>query len=323
MAKNPDAQFEVHSDIEVLDLPQTIRGTRQLILDVGADVLHVNQPHLPTIAAGRVAKKHPMVVTMHTPALKTSLSVRGRALRLVAFPAVDKWIVLSQSNRELLASRVSPRKISVVQPGLPQDRFRVFDDADVRSRIGIPPSSWVIGTVGRLSQQKRHDVLIEAFRLASQAIQDSTLVIVGEGELESETRALADRLAPGRVIFTGQLTDVPRVLRCFDTFVLSSDFEGLPFALLEAMATERAIVSTGVQGAREAIRDEQDGLVVPRRNPERLAEAIVRIAHDRTLAAALAASARRRFLEQFTADRMVDRTVSLYGQFLSLPTDSR
>jgi glycosyltransferase involved in cell wall biosynthesis len=283
-------------------------------------MLHVNQVFLPALAVARLGRIHPVAVTAHTPALESRLSRRGRVLQTIARSGVDRWVVLSQRNRELLAASrgLAPQAISVVFPGLPEERFSELPGAPAaRQSIALESKLISIGTVGRLSQQKRHDVLIEAVALASRQVPDLKLVIVGEGELEAATRRLAEERIPGQVKFTGHRSDAIELLPAFDIFAMSSDFEGLPFALLEAMAAGRAIVTTDVQGAGEAVRDEREGLVVPRRDPEALACAIVSLARDRELASRLGAAARERFLAEFTADQMIDRTEAIYLELLA------
>jgi glycosyltransferase involved in cell wall biosynthesis len=254
------------------------------------------------------------------------LSIRGRTLRAFARPGVDRWIVLSESNRELLArSRTTgDDAISVVHPGLPVDRFHELPNRAVAAEgLGIDPRSLIVGTIGRLSAQKRHDVLIDAAERAATQVAALKLVIVGDGELSGVTRRLAEGDLPGQVVFTGQRADAIQLLPAFDVFAMSSDFEGLPFALLEAMGSGRAIVTTDVQGAGEAVRHEREGLLVPRRDPEALAAAIVRLARDRNLADQLAQAARERFLAEFTADVMVERTEALYLELLAARKDQR
>jgi glycosyltransferase involved in cell wall biosynthesis len=282
-------------------------------------LLHVNQVFLPVLGLARLMRTHPTVATAHTPALATRLSVRGRVLQSFARRGVDHWIVLSERNRQLMArSRGIPIGIiSVVSPGLHEEHFRALPSADeARALMDIGLASPLVGTVGRLSEQKRHDVLIEAVAIASREVTDLKLVIIGDGELSGVTRNRAQQRIPGRVTFMGHRRDAIRLLPAFDIFALSSDFEGLPFALLEAMATSRAIVTTDVQGAGEAIRDRREGLLVARRDPKALADAIVTLVRNKEFAERLGRAARERFIGEFTADLMLDRTEALYLRLL-------
>jgi glycosyltransferase involved in cell wall biosynthesis len=212
---------------------------------------------------------------------------------------------------------VAAERVRVVLPGLPKTRFDHHSTGEqARRALGIREGAIVVGTIGRLSRQKRHDVLVHAFSRVKAIIPDAFLAIIGGGELEMETKDLLDGLPTGSCVITGHRADAPDLLPAFDVFAMSSDFEGLPFALLEAMATGRAIVTTDVQGAGEAVRHEREGLLVPRRDPEALATAIVRLARDRALAKKLGEAARQRFLHDFTADQMVERTEALYLEIL-------
>ena len=283
------------------------------------DLVHVNQVVLPSIAAGTLMRDCALVVTAHNPALQHRYSLKGRALAALLTNRPDAWIVLSDRNRSLLIDEhVRPRAIHVVPPGLPPARFDAPLSADdARASLGLPAGVFVVGTVGRLAQQKRHDVLIKAVSTLTTKIPELHLVIVGDGELREQTERLASRLIPDNVTFAGQRSDVPRLLVAFDILAMSSDFEGLPFAILEAMAAGRTIVTTDVQGAGEAVRNEREGLLVPRRDPDALATAIGRLATVPALAAKLAGAARVRFLQEFTADLMVERTEKLYLQVVA------
>ena len=283
------------------------------------DIIHVNQVVLPSIAAGALTHHSALVVTAHNPALRHHYSLKGRLLASMVKSQPDAWIVLSERNRSLLASqRVGPRSIHVVPPGLPPARFDAPLAPDAaRKALGVPAEAFIVGTVGRLARQKRHDILIRALSTLVNTIPGLHLTILGDGELRKVTEQLASELMPGRVTLAGHRTDVPRLLRAFDIFALSSDFEGLPFALLEAMAAGRAIVTTDVQGAGEAIRNEREGLLVPPGEPRALAAAISRLATDSTLAHQLGDAARRRFSQEYTTDLMVARTEALYGTLLA------
>jgi glycosyltransferase involved in cell wall biosynthesis len=291
---------------------------RSLLRHVGADIVHVNDVFLPGIAASTHRGSGPTVVTCHTPALQVRYSRRGRALRRWSVPRVDAWIALTGRNAALLAEQhpIATSRIRVIRPGLPASRFRFPHPVDARRSLGLPDDAFVVGTAGRIAHQKRHDLLIRAAALASDQVPSLRVVVLGDGELRSEMEALAEATVPGRVLFAGHRNDVPALLPAFDVFCLPSDFEGLPFALLEAMATGRPIVVTDVQGSGEAIADGVHGLVVPPGAPEPVAGAIVRLASDPELAENLGRHAKARFFAEFTAGPMIDRTIDLYVELL-------
>lgn len=227
---------------------------------------------------------------------------------------VDKWIVLSSRNASLHAGLVpcAIGHVCVIRPGLPKGRFPAKRASAGRRSLGLPEDAFVVGTVGRLATQKRHDLLVQAAAIALGSVPNLYLVIVGDGELREVTSEWARRDLPDRTILTGHRSDIPDLMDLFDVFCLSSDYEGLPFALLEAMACGRAVLSTDVQGSGEAVEDEVSGLLVPPGNPGTLAASIVRLAGDPVLRRELGENARIRFETEFNADLMVDRTIALY-----------
>lgn len=286
-------------------------------------IVHINHFFLPGVAAAIGARSGPTIVTVHTPALQVNYSFKGRSLARWVTPKVSAWIALSERNANLLVHAMPATKdhIRVVSPGLPPERFESVEPAGARraarARLGLTDDAFVIGTVGRMARQKRHDVLIRAAAIALTRIRNLQVVVIGEGELRPHIEAAANAQLPGRVMLAGNRDDVPELLPAFDVFCLTSDFEGLPFALLEAMAMGLPIVATNVQGAGEAVNDGAEGLLVPAGNAVLISEAIVRLAEDRGLAGRLGQTARRRFLKDFTADTMVHRTIGVYEDLIN------
>src|SRR5690606_32738410 len=187
-----------------------------------------------------------------------------------------------------------------------------------RDRLGLDPDAPVVGTVGNFTPKKDQATLLRAVAaLAGDAAP--TLVLVGLGPLEGELRALAGELGiERRVVFAGSRDDVFELLPGFDAFVLSSRFEGLPIALLEAMATGVAPVATPVGGIPEVITDGVDGLLVPPGDPDALATALGKVLRDDALRADLGARARER-ARAFDLVHAVRRTEAIYRLALGRP----
>jgi L-malate glycosyltransferase len=143
-------------------------------------------------------------------------------------------------------------------------------------------------------------------------------VILGEGELRDELLHDVRELGLERhVLLPGFRRDVLSLLKTFDLFVMPSITEGLGTSLLDAMACERPIVASRVGGIPEVVVDGVTGLLVPPRDADSLAEAIVRLLEDRALAAQLAAAGLARVHQHFTVDRMVDETLDVYRRALA------
>ncbi|RDI19211.1 glycosyltransferase [Lentzea flaviverrucosa] len=140
------------------------------------------------------------------------------------------------------------------------------DRATVRARLGTPLDVPVALCPARLEPQKRHDVLLDAW---AQIPGDCELWLAGDGSLRAELEARA----PGRVRFLGTRTDVRDLLEAADVTVLTSDWEGMPIALLESLAAVRPVVASDVDGVREVLSG-GGGVLVPRRSPGQTAKAL-------------------------------------------------
>lgn len=153
-----------------------------------------------------------------------------------------------------------------------------------RAALGLPEEAFLIGNVGNMTAKKDHRNLLQAIA-ADSAIADAHLVLVGLGPLEEELKAAALELGVAkRTTFLGSRDDVFEILPLFDLFCVSSQFEGFPIALVEAMATGLPCVATSVGGIPEIIDDGESGLLVPAGDSPALRRAIERLMNDPWLA---------------------------------------
>ena len=188
-----------------------------------------------------------------------------------------------------------------------------------RIELGLVASDLIVLCISNLNAQKRIDVLLDAFRIVSNNNPKATCVILGSGQLESELRKKAVELAlADQVIFTGQVGDVRPYLEVADLFVLSSDKEGLPLSLGEAMAYGVPCVATDVGGNKEIVAHGQTGLLVKPRSPEQLAEAIEYLLAHPEERCRMGANALRRVHEHFNIEDSMGRLKRvLFGGTLS------
>ncbi len=210
------------------------------------------------------------------------------------------------------AGHVPASRLACVPGGVDADRFVEAEAVDPAT-LGVPEGHALLMWVGRLDPVKGLDELVDAMGMLRE--QSVTLGLVGEGAYEDEIRRRVDRHGlGGRVCFFGRRDDVPNLLAAADVFVFPSRTEGMPNALLEAMAAGSPIVTTDVPGCRDVVTDGRTGLLVPARRPEALAGAIERLLADRELAARLGSSARRRAVAEFDFARTVERYAALYRE---------
>jgi glycosyltransferase involved in cell wall biosynthesis len=181
--------------------------------------------------------------------------------------------------------------------------------------MGFDPGHKVIGAVGRLEPQKRFDLLLEAFSTLHAWRPETRLVIVGDGSQKCALEIQRDRLRlKDSVTLLGHVNDVTGPHHAFDLFVQSSDYEGTPNAVLEAMALETPIVATAAGGTAELIEDGVYGRVVAPGAPDRLRAAIEQAFSHRTDTLAMARRARQRVENELSFESRVRRVESIYQE---------
>jgi glycosyltransferase involved in cell wall biosynthesis len=226
---------------------------------------------------------------------------------------VSGMIAVSDEVKRSMEDVLGPLggKVSVVHNGVDINRSSVGPKPQsIRDELAV--------TVGRLAQPKGHKSLIEAWRLASPALPDARLLIVGDGELRSDLQQQVERLGLAeRCHFLGVGEDIPDLLAAAELFVLPSLWEGLSMALLEAMAAGRPVVVTTAAGTGEAMVPGETGLVVPPEDSQALADAMLELLTDRTLARAMGQAARHRVERRFSAAGQAARHVALYRSALN------
>lgn len=190
-----------------------------------------------------------------------------------------------------------------------------------RSEIGVGSETPVALAVGRYSPQKDHPTLLRAWALVRHRMPDAVLALIGGGQLEAETRALADSLGlGGSVRFCATRPDLRSAYTDADVVVLSSLWEGLPYVVLEALATGTPVVSTAVDGIPEAVTHGETGLLVPPSAPEPVAAALVELLSDRDRSRAMGEMGRADVAERFSLEGMIDGLASVYRDVLGQPS---
>lgn len=210
-------------------------------------------------------------------------------------------VVVSKAIQRQFVSAVpqAAAKIHVIYNGVAMQNFRV--DADtaraVKQEFGWDETTRVVGTVSRLSPEKNVALFLTAAQSITRAMPDVKFLVAGDGP---EREMLQTRFQQGNIVFAGQRADVPRLLQAMDVFVLSSDAEGFPLAIVEAMAAGRAIAATDAGGVREALADGACGRIVSPRDATALADALLELLRDETERRRLGERARDYAARHFT-----------------------
>ncbi len=209
---------------------------------------------------------------------------------------------------------VSPRKIVTIPNGIDGSRYDVrIDPGSLRREFGLEPDGPIIGACVRLTEQKGITFLLQAMTRIRRVFPRAALLVAGQGGLEPALRQEARDLGiDSDVRFLGARLDVPALLRLFDVYALPSIWEGLPLILLEAMAAGCPIVGTDVGGVPTAVEPGVNGLLVRPGDPDALAEAIIQVLSNPSLAQEFASRGLDRFQRLFSAEAMARRYEALY-----------
>jgi glycosyltransferase involved in cell wall biosynthesis len=307
---------------------------RALIRDLRPDVVHTTLYEADVV--GRLA-----AWTARTPVVSSLVNVAygpehfadpsAGTWRLRAAQAIDavtasravRMHAVSERVAELMAPRLHyPRdRIDVVVRGRSPEALGVRTDARrgaARAGLGLQSGERVVLSVAREEHQKGLDVLLEALPAVVQAEPHARLFIAARrGAQSDELRQIVDRLDLARfVTFLGTRADIPELLCAADVFVLPSRREGLPGAVLEAMALEAPVVASDLPEVREVVGREQ-AVLVPPESPERLADAVLEVLQDSADVHARVASARDRFLDVFTVTTVARQMRNFYDRALA------
>ncbi len=239
------------------------------------------------------------------------------AVRHITHRLADEIVSNSKAGVDFITEHsVKSDAVSVIHNGRDLEEYKNGTATPAfRKSLHIPSDAPVVGTVGRLIRRKGHYDLLEAWPLVLNEHPNAHLVIVGDGPerngLENRSRELD---VWNSVHLLGTRDDIPALLDLMDVFVFPSHFEGLPGALLEAMAAELPIVATPVDGNAELIIDEENGLHVPVADSQSLGNQIAQLLSDTEYGYRLGQSAGRVAHEEFTLNQMIKSFVQLYDK---------
>jgi glycosyltransferase involved in cell wall biosynthesis len=286
------------------------------------DVLKRLRPELVAVHSskagilGRLAARSlglPVLLTAHgwnfTPGIPRYQAAVYRQIERFAGPLATRIITVSEFDRQLAmqAGIAKGHRIVAVYNGMPDV------DPALRSDPARTPPRLVM--IARFGAQKDHPTLLRA--LSGLLQHPWTLDLVGDGPLMAQMVAYSKELGLAeRVRFLGQRLDVSRILAQAQASLLTTNWEGFPLSILEAMRAGLPVVASSVGGIGEAIQNEETGYLIPRGDVDALKERLGRLLTDPVLRVRLGANGRRRYEEQFTLSQFVSKTLAVYRNVL-------
>ena len=228
---------------------------------------------------------------------------------------IDAVVAISEGVKKVLVeSGLHSERIEIIPSGIDFSAFKEAPSSNyLRRQFSFAADDYLVGIVAHLADHKGHKYLIRATKILKDQTAKVKIIIVGEGPLKMElTKEVRDSKVEDIVFFLGFREDVPRILYSLDLFVLSSYLEGLGSSVLDAMACRLPVVATRTGGIPEAVIHGKTGLLVPPRNPQALARAILKLYNDRELASCLGEKGYEMVHQKFSAESMADKMISLY-----------
>lgn len=245
---------------------------------------------------------------------------KRRIVNHILSKITDKIVAVSESIKKDIVryDKIDPSKILVIPNGVDTERFNPEGNfANIKEEFLIKDNDIVIGFVGRIVPAKGLEYLIDTLSYLKEEFKNLKLLIIGEGAIVARLHEQAkEKKVYDSIIFAGGRRDIPDILSCIDIFVMPSIAEGLPNALLEAMAMGRPIVATEVGGIPEVMKNGVNGLLVPPRDPIALATAMKGLIGNDRLAAQMGHAARDLVQDKFSMRATAQKWQTLYLSIL-------
>ena len=304
-----------------VQLLSKVTAVRAYIKKHNIQLIHAHLPWAGILAriVGRITGT-PVIYTEHNKQERYHMATR--IMNLSTLNWLTCIISVSQDVEQSIRNHKSGlrSRVLTILNGVNVSHFipRQFNGSSIRKSLGIPMDAPVVGTIAVFRSQKRLDLWIELARKILDTSSNAHFIIVGDGPLKQDLIRKVEQLKlEERIHFTGLHTDIRPFLAAFDVYMMTSMFEGLPIALLEAMASGCAVVSTKAGGIAEVIRHEVDGLLCEVDEPEKLVPYVIDLMQDQQKRENLGIQARQRIMSTFSMETMVSKLERLYEELIS------
>lgn len=297
-AKKLNGYIKKHGPFDIVHAHSTKAGGLTRIPFVGRNSKNVYTPN------GIFTMNPTLGSVSYFIARRIELALARRSQAIVA--------VSPEEKQHMLEIGMPASKVKFIANGIRQQSWN--DRTTVRRELGIDQNAIVVGFLGRFANQKNPRLLIEAFARL-ECPSNVRLAMVGNGQLETECRKLATDLGiDSRIDWLGFKT-AAQSMPAFDLFVMPSQYEGMPYVMMEAMSIGLPIVATDVGGTSIGIEQGTNGFVVPRGDCDKLAIALQKLVDSKPLRQSFGAASKRR-AEMFSVDTMVQKTRELYDMLV-------
>lgn len=284
---------------------------------------HTSKPGVIGRIAARLAGVKSVIHTIHGFAFHAFSSPLQnfiyKNLEKIAAKFCDLAISVNEEDRLTAISQniISSDKIKTITNGIDPGRFNTAFNRDTfRSGLGLNKDDILVGNIGRMAEQKDPLTFIKAAKLLTDNFPNAYCIFLGDGPLFEEAKNFAASLNLGhRLILPGFKNNPEDYLRAFDIFVINSLWEGMPYAVLEAMCAGLPIVATDIKGIRECV-DQNSAVLIEPSEPDKIFQAVEKLIKNPELSSKISGIAQKRFFENFTQERMLSDIISEYSSLL-------
>jgi len=302
-------------DIRVLKDIKALMEMRRILKEIQPDLLAVHSSKAGLL--GRLAGWSlgiPTIFTAHGWAFTEGVPHKKRIfyslLEKIAGIVSAGIITVSNYDCQLAIQNkiISPEKIKVIHNGV-LDITKLKQVSQNKKQIQLI-------MIARFAEPKNHQVLVEV--LSRLDTQDWNIRFVGEGPLKKEIELeVKEKNLSNKVIFLGNRDDIPEMLACSQIFILTSDWEGLPLSIIEAMRSGLPVIASNVGGVEELVQDGKTGFLIEKGNKKELMEKIKFLMENAELRNEMGLSGRKRYIEHFTFEKMAHETLAFYQTIIN------
>lgn len=288
---------------------------RRLIATARPDLVHIHSRRGADLWGGLAARLAgvPCVLSRRVD------NPEARWVVAAKYRLYDHVITISDGIRDvLLAEGLAPDRVSCVRSAVDPAPYLIdYDKAGYRAQLGLPADTLLVGIVAQLIARKGHRHLLAALKDVLPHHPHLQVLVFGRGPLEAELRqAIVDQGLAGTLRLMGFVDNLPDILGCLDLLAHPADMEGLGVSLLQASAARVPIIASRAGGMPEAVRDGENGLLIPPGDVPALAAAMNRLLGDAALRARMGEAGRALVLREFSTEAMCDGNLTIYRKVL-------
>lgn len=317
--------IDMTREISLIDDYKAYKKLKKVISEINPDIVHIHSSKAGILARLAIRKlKIPCVYNAHGWSFSMKCSEAKKQIYASAEKVCAKYtdmivnISTYEQNLALEYKVANSQKMTVIYNGIDLNKYsRGYSRNEILSKLGIPENAYVIGMVGRITEQKSPQTFISIAKEISNIFENAYFILVGDGDLIEEIqRSIEEKQLKDKVIITGWTNEVAKYISTFDVAILTSKWEGFGLVLAEYMASGKPIVASNVGGIPNVISHNHNGILIEPNDVEGFINAIIKIKEDKTMANMFIENSYIDVKKKFDIKRVVKEHEKLYMKLL-------